>query len=252
MPSKKTYPLTLYLLKEEFTELAQFVQSGLNKVEINDFGTFFYRGSHKNIPKWISLFDGYNFPLFSSSASGLLLVKIKNRFFAITFGPEGRHFLNKGVTEERFGLITTLNSVKENSIRSVDTKTLESEGLQTRIQSARPVSADIFGLDVEKDLLNCIVGEPEDSKLGKILSGRDSLRVSVKCDLDDLKSILEIILRNYQKDNYREKFPWIDNLKEIRNSIKVDELNQELVSEINKELPEKIWLTIPEILDWND
>ena len=31
-------------------------------------------------------------------------------------------------------------------------KTLETEGLQTRIQSAHPVSADTFGFDVEKDL----------------------------------------------------------------------------------------------------
>ena len=250
--NKKTYSLTIYLIKEEYSTLGTIVKKGLKNEKINGFGDFYYQDSSGGIPKWCGLFEGHEFPLFSSSASGLFVTKIKNRYFAITFGPQGRYYLNQGVTEERFGLITTLNSVKEKSIRSIDTKTLESEGLQTRIQSARPVSTDVFGFDVEKDLLRSVVGESEDERLGNVLAGRDSLRASIKCNLNDLAEKLELILTNYKKDDYKKKFRWIDNLKEIKDPAAIDRLNDKLIDEINKDSSEKVWLTVPEIIDWSD
>ncbi len=200
----------------------------------------------------MNLFTGHNFPLTSSSASGLFITKVRDRFFALAFGPEGRHFMIKGVMEERFGLIATLNSVKEKSIRSIDLKTLETEGLQTRIQSSHPVSADTFGFDVEKDLLKSVAGESEDKKLGKTLAGKDSLRASLKCDIDDLNDFLEIFLTNYQKKDYKKKFPWIDNLKEVKDPFVIGDLENKLLAEINKKSPDNLWLTVPEILDWSN
>lgn len=249
---KKTYPLTIYLIKESFLEILDIVEDGLEKREINNYSIFFYKRSNSNSPEWLKLFEGHSFPLFSSSASGLFITKIKNRLFALAFGPQGRYFMKKGVVEERFGLITTLNSVKEKSIRSIDTKTLETEGLQTRIQSAHPVSADIFGFDVEKDLLRSVVGESEDKKLGKTLAGKDSLRVSLKCDLSDLDEFLATFLVNYKKSDYKEKFPWIDNLKEINDHFVINDLEKKLLNELNKKSPENLWLTIPEILEWSN
>lgn len=252
MDDKQTYPLTVFLIKESKLALNELVSKDVSHIEIKNLGDFYYEDSKERKPKWCNLFNDYNLSLSSASASGLLLVEVVSRKFAVAFGPKGRHYLNKGVIEERFGLITTLNSVKESSIRSIDTKTLESEGMQTRIQSAMPVSADVFGLDVEKDLLRSVVGETEDKRLGSILVGRDSLRLSVKCSLSDIKDILKLILENYYKKDYQKKFPWIDNLREIGDIDKIKELNEALIQEINKEKPEKMWLTVPEILDWQD
>lgn len=250
--NEKTYPLTIFLIKKNKCNSSNLVDKNIKSVQINNVGDFYYEDSQNGKPKWYNLFNDYNLPLFSSNASGLLLIEIRERKFAIAFGPKGRHYLNKGTIEERFGLITTLNSVEEGSMRSIDTKTLESEGIQTRIQSAMPVSAEVFGLDVEKDLLRSVVGKTEDKRLGNILVGRDSLRLSVKCNLNNLKDILDIVLENYQKKDYQKKFPWVDNLKEIGDIDKIKELNEVLIQEINKEKPEKLWLTIPEIMDWED
>ncbi len=251
--TKKTHALAIYLIKE-FAQSEQEILKGGLESRITDVGTFYSQNaSFTKPPVWKNLFPNLDLNhLFSASASGLFLMTVENRFFALTFGPASRHFFRNGVIEERFGLITTLNSIHPNSLKSVDTKTLESEGIQTRIQSARPVTTDEFGLDVEKDLVRCVVGESKIDALGKILYGKDYLRVSVKCDLTDLKEIMKTALEQYQKPDYKVEFGWIDNLKEIQDGKKILELNEKLVKEINEASPEKLWLTIPEILDWTD
>lgn len=250
--NKKTHRLSIYLIKDNIKKPEDAVINGLNIVSVSG-GSLFYSDSNARPPKWLGLFPSSDLEnLFSSSASAVLIVKAKNRFFALTFGPTGRHYLRKGSYVERFGLITTLNSVKEDSLKCIDTKTLESEGIQTRIQSSKPVESDEFGLDVEKDLVRSIVGESKILSLGNTLIGKDSLRVAVKCDAADLEAILGTILTQYNKDDYKRSFPWIDNLKEINDPQLVKTLNGLLIEEIKKSKPQNLWLTVPEILDWSD
>jgi uncharacterized protein (TIGR04141 family) len=250
---KRTHSLTIYLIKKAVDNEGLIVSGSPEYVNVEGVGKLFYKASHQNPPRWLSFFRGQRLDdLFTSSASAVLLVRVSDRYFAVTFGPAGRYLLQEGVTEERFGLIVTLNSVKEKSIRSVDTKTLESEGIQTRIQSSRPVAADNFGFNVERDLVRSVTGESQDPAFGSVLSGKDSLRVSLKVDLEELKDYLSTFLRQFQKTDYKKQFPWIDALKEINDSAKIEKLNLKLVEEINKDEIGKLWLTIPEIIDWTD
>lgn len=252
---KKTYTLTIHLIKSSFVTESDIVIEGLDEKDIVGVGKLFHKSTFSPSPRWARLFSGYGIDeIFSpsSAASAILLVKVRERYFALTFGPAGRHLLQRGVTEERFGLVVTLNSVKEDSIRSIDTKTLESEGIQTRIQSSRPVASDSFGFDVEKDLVRSVAGESKDESFGKVLAGKDSLRASIKCNLEDVPSYLETFLDQFGKKDYIASFPWVDALHEISDPSKIDDLNSKLIIEINKESPEKMWLTVPEILDWAD
>lgn len=251
--NKKTYPLTIFLIKSEFNDIDQIVKSDLDGIDINEKSTFFYSSSLMNPPKWLELFPNLKVDkIFSSSASGLFLMKTNDRYFALAFGPSGRHHLRKGVIEERFGLITTLNSVKQNTLRCVDMETLETEGMQTRVQSSRPMATEEFGLDAERDLVKSVVGKSEEKLLGTTLVGKDSLRASVKCDFDDIESVLNKCLDQYRLDKYKTNFPWVDNLKEVKDSYKIEEYDKKLVEEVNSGSGEKLWLTIPEILDWAD
>lgn len=253
MADKKTYALSVYLIKKDLLTPEDILSKKDGEKEIPGIGMFYRLQTRGKQPSWLNLFNGSGIdPLYSSSVSALLLMKVENRFLALTFGPGGRHFLKKGVTEERFGLITTLNSVEVESLKSVDTKTLESEGIQTRIQSSKPIGTDEFGFDIEKDLVRSIVGKSNIEALGETLVGKDSLRLSVKCDINDLKEILKICLEQHKKLDYQKKFPWIDNLKEIKDINKIEELNSHLIAEFNETAPQKLWLAVPEILEWAD
>lgn len=252
--SKKIHPLSVYLIKDSETFEESMVVQDLRKKDLGKNRSFYFKGSFTKQPPWLKFFENLNFEeIFSSSASALLLIKVEDRYFAIAFGPGGRHFLKKGVWEERFGLVVTLNSVKKDSLRSIDTKTLEADGIQTRVQSARPVATDNFGIDVEKDLVRSVTGIPKDeNEFGKTLSGKDALRVCVNCNVDSVDGFLKKILIQYKKDEYKSDFPWIDQLREINDPSHLEKLEEILLRRINEEDPQNLWLTVPEILDWED
>lgn len=252
--NKTTQSLSIYLIKKSVSDQDVINEEGLDNETIPGVGKLYYKSSSKKPPAWLNFFQDYKIDgLFSSSASAVLIVSVSNRTFAIPFGPAGRHFIRKGTWEERFGLLVTLNSVQIDSIRSIDTETLESDGIRTRIQSSKPTITESFGFNTDKDLVRSVTGLSKDvSKYGKNLSGKDSLNVGLKCNLSDIKEYLSNYLSQFSDKSYKKYFPWIDKLREITDISKINNLEKKLLEEVNKDSPDKLWLTVPEILNWED
>jgi uncharacterized protein (TIGR04141 family) len=187
----------------------------------------------------------------ASSVAAVLLVRAGGRFFALTFG-HGRHLLDPASYEEGFGLRVTLNSVTPERIRTIDRKALDATGRHLREQASRNIPIIEFGLDIDKDILCAVMGPPEDSRLGKRLAGADALSVVVEVELASLRDKLQAYLAQYLKEDYRERFPWVDNIREVRDPTVSDELDGELVKRIRERRLERVWLAAPELLDWRD
>lgn len=252
---KKTHRLQIYLIKKGISE--DIILGEEYPKKNVGIGTLFYKQSSSHQPQWLELFqrDGYGLEgVYAASASALLLVKAENRFFAIAFGHGGRHMLLPGVYEERFGLLVTLNAVDPKSIRSVDTKTLESEPMQTREQASRGTETNRFTFDPESDLVRAFTGTPAASEnLGSMLVGKDALKISIRTELNDIKALLKILLKKFGEKKYIENgFDWIDQMKELQDSKLIETLNGKMVAEFNKASPSKLWLTVPDIIDWDD
>lgn len=251
---KKTHRLHIYLIKDDVGE-DSILDDEYDFKDVG-IGRLYYKRSNSHPPGWMELFQRHGYSLenvFSASASALLLVKSDNRHYALTFGQGGRHMLLPGVFEERFGLITTLNSVDPKSIRSVDSKSLESEPMQVREQATKATETDRFGFNPESDLVAAITGVPKKNSLGTYMVGKDALKVSIKCDLNDLKPLMKELLKKYKEDTYKKNdFEWIDQMKEIKDVTEVAKLDELLAAEIAKDTPSKLWLTVPDIIDWND
>ena len=134
-----------------------------------DTAELYVKPSRPKPPVWARFFEGY---LKSdqlgrvASASALLLVKAKNRIFAITFG-QGRYLLKQESWEEHFGLRVALNSVGENHVRSVDKRTFDAISRHSREQASRDATARDFGLNIEQDLLRAVTGTFSDKNLGR-------------------------------------------------------------------------------------
>jgi uncharacterized protein (TIGR04141 family) len=97
-----------------------------------------------------------------------------------------------------------------------------------------------------------VTGRSRDGRLGKTISGRDALAVSVKVDVINVKEFLRICVGQYESDAYKTDFGWIDQIKGLRNSTTINELNAELIARIAAGDLEKIWMAAPEIVDWVD
>src|SRR5581483_2977489 len=141
--------------------------------------------------------------------------KVGGRVFAVVFG-YGRHLLQPGCWDESFGLRTTLNSIAPDSIRSLDRKSFDALTRHTREEASRKGPIEDFGLNIEQDLLRAVVGRPVAPELGRRIAGMDALTATVAMSLLDLPVQLERYLNQWRKTGYRSRFPWVDQVSEVR------------------------------------
>ena len=217
-------------------------------------GQLFIKPPATQPPRWSKFFatqvESSAFGL-TASVSAVLLLQMCNRWFAITFGPGGRFLLEKTAIEERFGLLVVLNSIPENQIRSMDKTALDALATHSRVQTSREASAIEFGLDVERDLVRAVTGSPEDIELGHRLHGVDSLKATVRIELADIPELLGNYLTRYRSKDYKESFPWVDHIAEVKDAVVRQDLDEKLLDRIQHEQLETCWLAVPEIVDWD-
>lgn len=262
MTDEKKKPLrnyTIYLIKSDFKEVEKIInQKNIEyeeeiKINRNLIGTLYLRKTYYNRPRWAEIFREY-IDLDKISASGspsaLVLIKVNGRFLAITFG-QGRFLLVQDCWEERFGLKVALNLIGENKIKSLDKKTFDSISLISREQASKEIKAEEFGLDIEKDLLSAVVGFPNDNSIGERISGMDSFKIATRTELDSIHDLCKIILNKYEDNSYKNKYPWVDHLAEVKDKQMVKELDEELVNYIINKNFEKCWAVVPEIINWD-
>lgn len=216
-------------------------------------GELYIRWAPSRVPKWAGLFEGYieGAELGQVSSPGaVLLLEIKDRVFAVTFG-QGRYLLEQDSWEERFGLRVTLNSIGENQIRSIDKHTFDALTRHTREQTSRDARVQDFGFDVEQDLLKAVTGKPKEEIDGLRLSGRDALVAVVKVRLTELPELLSHYYDKYLDTTYKQKFPWVDQLVDVSDSRLKQQLDEQLIKLICSKNQVSCWLAVPEIIDWS-
>lgn len=252
-----TNHLTIYLIKDQFQDVRDIVESSQDPQRIDDTSQFFFEESHTSRPRWLTSFFGgtevSDLPIFNSSSKGILITQIQVSGqavrFAVAFGM-GRHFLKDGVIEEGFGLKVVLNSADLNSFRSIDKTTLGSVPKQSREQMSREVSPTEFGIDIEQDLISSVTAVSNDTRLGKVITGKDALSVSVKVDHANINDFLSHCYQKYVSTTYRRNFDWIDQIMEVRDSILGHVLSQKLVDNLNNRQIAQTWMAVPEIINW--
>lgn len=251
--------LSIFLLRKD-VEKTCIIKSGTKSVKLSNGNTLYYKSNKASEPKWIeSFFEGglsNTEPFKTKSISAVILYDVKiqdgyNRMFAVVFG-YGRCLLNSGVFEERFGLITTLNSIDSKQLRSIDVNSLESVPLNNRIQSSALAGISNFNIDVDKDILKSVAGRSSVNGLDGTLSGADSLSVCTDQKYDSIDSVLLECFKKFKSSDYKVNFEWIDKIKNVKEQSTITKLDDALMSEMNKTDISKLWVSIPEIFDWNN
>ncbi len=254
----KTNRLVIYLIKSQYKELDDIVASEVQGDQIDGVGRFFYEESRATPAGWVRGFFGDALDdrlIFTASARGLLIVRIERadgpRHFAISFG-FGRYMLKEGVVEEGFGLRVVLNSADAASFRSIDKTTLGAIPKHSREQMSRDVTPAEFGIDIEQDLVSLVTARSRDTRLGKIVTGKDALYLSAKIDATNIVEFLAHCIERYESEDYQASFDWIDQISEVRSQDVEVELNNLLVARINEPNLDKVWMAVPEVVTWSD
>jgi len=262
MSQSEKNKLAIYLIKKGIKDHSKILRhfEGLKKDEIEGIGVLYYRLSDIFEPEWVKKFfkdrfnnkiDESNLKIFNASSRAVFLVEVEDRLFAITFG-YGYSLLDSASYEERFGLRVVLNLIDPDKIRAIAKKTLSTTFKQSKEQVAKVGPITNFGIDIEQDLIQGITGVPMDAEFGKTVSGKDSLSVSIPIDINNIKDFLKQCLKKYKSKKYKKNFDWIEHISEVKNPSLVERLNKKLVKKLSDGDLNKIWMAVPEIIDWHD
>lgn len=257
---KKTHSLTVLMLKNSIDDPIKVVKdaSSLDSADVmlgSLKGQLYFKQNPSHAPSWVRLFQpklGTTLSsLYNSGSSALFLLKSGSRYFALTFG-YGKSLLVADCYEENFGLKVVLNSVDPEKLRSVDIQSLDAVPLNRRNQASVATNLADFGLDIEQDLIYAATGQPKDLTLGKQLTGKDILKISIPLEIDDLPVLLDKLGNQYDAETYKGSFAWVDHLSEVRTKSLIDTLNSQLSNKIQAKTFDKTWLAVPEIIEWSD
>ncbi len=255
-----TNKLTIYLIKKEYSNHRDILKNyaELLSKDLESHGVFYYGNSITYKPFWLEKFFNESLgdiQLYYAGSRGVLLIEIEKdhekRIFAITFG-HGWQLLRPGAYEERFGLITALNIIDPEKLRKIDKKNMSAMPKDTTEQLTKSGSASDFGIDIEQDLICSVAGKAKDNKtFGELVTGRGALSLSVKKNLQSIKSFLgECYEKSLSKD-YKKDFEWIDQISEIKDPNLKEELNVHLISNLKNNSFDKTWMAVPEVIEWH-
>jgi uncharacterized protein (TIGR04141 family) len=102
------------------------------------------------------------------------------------------------------------------SLRSIDSKAFDEVALDTRQLASRQVGFEVFGMNIRTDLLRAVVGVPADPPAwGSRVMGRDSFAFSTLPGAS-LRRVARDLLRLWHAADYKQHFPWVDNIKPVR------------------------------------
>ena len=260
--------LSILLLKEGITTEVEYLKKmPTSSCPIDGVGTLYFKNSAKKDASRIQNFFGAKLPLegteaerpvlFTAIVQAVLIVPLDfdgvNRLFAVCFGM-GRNLLNADSIQDKFGMYTVLNSIDPKTIRSVDLNRLESIPKHDRRQTSKLSKLNTFELNVERDLLRAVTGRAKEGyqpQLGETITGADALRITIDLAIDNLPNRLREIYTIYQKPDYKADFGWIDKISPLKDLSRIAQLETELIEKINRKELDTIWMSIPELVDWN-
>ena len=217
-------------------------------------GGLFLATTAPNPPRWVEfLEEGFSdLPSLKGSAPlGVLFIHADSRLFALTLG-HGRHLLKPDSYELDFGLKVTLNTADASKLRSLDLRTFEELTVHTRRQVSRASPLTTFSVDVSRDMLRAFTGEPKDSTLAKRFTGKDALVLNGPVRFSELEEKCTRLLKEFQGDEYKKEFAWVDNIKAIRDRAVVDRLDAKVIEMLNERSFDNAHLAPPDMLEWTE
>jgi uncharacterized protein (TIGR04141 family) len=257
---KRKHRLSIFMLKEGVELQGALVEKArLSKHQVDIPGIaealLMVRDSARSNPSWIDLFSDQEkvslSGLFNASNAAVLLVRTKSAAFAMTFG-FGKHLLKLGAFDETFGLRVTLNAIDAKQIRTIDRDSLDVVGRRTREQVARATTIAEFGINLDQDLVRAVTGRPQDKAFGGVLSGADGVVVHLPVLSKDLGEWFEKLSSLAADKSYQKEFPWIDNVREVKDPATRSRLDEMVLKNIQDGNTDKVWLAVPEVIEWDD
>ncbi|MFC0131512.1 hypothetical protein CR105_11765 [Massilia eurypsychrophila] len=265
-PNEFSVRLGAFLYDGDVANLASLLSVQLNEVEqleidpkMNLEGMIYVKKKPPEAkrPPWAKSLDFLHGKpvegLETSSSSAVLALRIDGKIVIFSFG-YGRYLLNEDNLVPDFGIKTALNTLNHDSLRTVDLFSLEQEPIQRKSQAIKGSNINMFGVDVSRDVLKAVTGDPiKDIPWASISGGGGQYSFTVKIKkYEELTEVGRKLIAKYDVTDYQARFSWVDNIQRIRNGKLIDDLNALLLTEFNAENVDSVKLSLPGASDWSN
>jgi uncharacterized protein (TIGR04141 family) len=263
--------LTYYLFNENcrnFNDLilANKVNEDNNFIELlpkNDdldfeFKVYIQKNKTKE-PKWLSfLEEDLEIPdkdkIRNTINSFVVLIKINKDetpyFFAIT-GGFGFTAINKNNLENHFGLKVALNAIDSKELKSFDVRNIDLKTKQKRVLINKGSEIGEFDLDFEQDLINLVSGKSRYEEVGTSIRGTtSSLSLNSDVTFSQLGEKCRQLLDLFLSDQYKENFGFIDNIKIVKDTGTITQLQHKLFETLRNRETHYISLAYPDMIEY--
>lgn len=252
----KSRNFSIYLLKEAFSaENALKDGHGLEMITEDNTNlpdrSVMYVADRPGSTPWWKNYWGINRNLHQIQKGALVFLPVDDRWIVLTFGMT-HHQLKDNCYEYDFGLKTTLNALEPAKIKSTDILQPESAKRQ-RIQSPTASNLNFFDIRQDESIIKKLTGavKTEYNELFKNATGASSLRISSNLPPEQITDLCRTLIEIYNKTDYIQSFPDIQNIVPIKDPDKINELDQKLL-EAFASAPVDLVLSIPEMIDYSD
>lgn len=250
----KSRNFSIYLLKKQFDDknalktghtLGKPVSAG----NLPTGSVLFVLDTKPKDPWWKSYW-GITKSLKQTIKGAIAFVKVGGRSFALTFG-HAYHYLKSESYEYDFGILTTLNAIDPEKIKSTDIF-LPETARRERIQIPIAAELNFFDINADESVFRSLAGAVRDeySDLMRHVSGVSSVRVSSKIEAKKIADLCSKLLEIYTKKDYKSTFPNIHNIQPVKDPTLIKKLDEKLSEEV-KNQSAAVALTIPDISDPN-
>ncbi len=215
--------LTIYLFREEAESFADLLREDKEPSRVSLRQSLsvpceaWTAQTEPRPPKWADVVDPLVdvSHLINSSGSLVLLFQVRNRFFAVSFG-YANSLLRDELLEHSFGLKVSANATDPERVDELQARTVTENSRQLRSKTTKRSSVAEFDLEVEREWLRFLKGDIEaGAEIAGSLGGSQSLSINAKVDITQLPELLDWVLDQFESENYKDKYPYVDNFTPI-------------------------------------
>ncbi len=254
--------LSYYLFDESINKIQNIWKDGAKsppdgykkirlKTEFRPWADAYLCENKPSIPAWVEFVGpccvtGALVGVENISNSLVLLLKVKNRVFAICFG-YGHTAIAQDLLEADFGLWVTANSLRKDGVRAIQARNIDPTTISRHLVVNHDSEMFIFDVDFLLNILTSLEGTPADPTLGMRIRGRDACYLTSKISIEKLKEKCAELLKAFKLKRKDDAFQMLRDVRHVKNKPRQKELDDALEQSLQQGVDTSIGLVLPDI-----
>jgi uncharacterized protein (TIGR04141 family) len=236
-PNEKGSALSIYLLRDDrigHFEKALVTASNVLALADGWDGYVVPMQSPRVPPTWQRplreiLKSPSTFSISTESPGALAVIRLSGKTFVLSFGHAWAKLQDEWL-EQSFGRRVALNSIDPSRLVEINLEQVFANWHVSRERAPRASSVNAFGVEFDRDLVASIEGLSSKKLFGKKLRGATNLRVNVP--FSQLRKVLDSAGRHFDSDDYKKRWPEVDNISPVDDTAQIGELEAQFDLEL--------------------